>query len=375
MERARTKKQGAADHIQYEALRDLHYALMREYVNIIKAAEGLHFFAKLPGVREHDRHQLGELVEATVPGGFLSPLRRAWKIALRAEAMPIKLPLQRGPASAEREALSDKERSGRKARTDVQALPKRMVDGTKDAAENVAACVVKPYFSIARFLVLGPLVRRYVRVHIRARLTKLRSLYIAERSATPAFTDVGEANREILSDLIEGTSDFLQRNEDISKLSRGRAEVRGAIGGLVSLGLPGGVVLAIANWLSKIDAVKQAFFDIMTGNVDWSRLNVGLATGGIAGVIVTLLFLGLIIWTQVMAFYTKKSLLSGGAPAVFGRRMEQGFGANAYELEDGVFRALGVSPPREVRSDIWYCILSAAGLLLGILGFLAMGQT
>lgn len=375
MERGSAEKRANADYTRCEALRDLHYALVREYVNIIKAAEGLRFFAKLPGVYEHDRHQLNDLIGATVPGRFLGPLRGAWKIALQAEATPMKLPMRRRSISADREASSDKKPVSRKARIDVRALPRRMVCGTKEITENVAVSMVKPYFSIARFLVLGPLVRRSVKLHIRTRLTRLRSLYIAERSATAASTEVGKTNREILSGLIEDTSDFLQRNEDISKLSRGRAEVQSTIGGVINVGLPGGVVLLIANWVSNIDVVKQAFSDIMTGNIDWSRLNVGLAIGGIAGVIVTLLFLGMVIWTQVMAFYTKKSLFSGSVPAVFGRRIGREFGANAYELEDKVFQTLGMSPPREVRSDIWYYILYVAGLLLGIVSFLATGQT
>lgn len=377
MERASRKKDEGVDLEWYETLRDLHYALLQTYVNIIYAVERLPFFTKLPSVYERDPQRLNDLnalIQARMPGWYYRPFREAWKIALRAEVTPIKLPIRRGPAPADREALSGEEQVSKKVRIGLRALPKRIVYSTKDVAENVAFPVVyKPYSSIARFLVLRPLIRRFVRLHIRARLAKLRSLYIAKRSVTPASTHIGETNRKILSDLIEDTSDFLQRNEDISKFSRGRAEVQSAIGGLVNFGLPGGVALLVANWLSKINVVQQAFSYIATGNIEWSRLNVGLAIGSIAGVIVALLFLALFIWTQMLAFEAKRSLLSGAGSVIFGQRMGDEGGPDAYKLEGELFRALEMSPPQEDKYYLKHSIVYATGLLLGILGFLASG--
>ena len=353
------------------ALLTAHHGLMREYRAVLKETQGLRFFHRMRSNADEDAEDSEEPQESMVLGD--TPM--FGRVFLEKVLYEQKVP----PPHADVEPRPGAEPLLKTKQGFTDALfhyPSEFAKQTAANARRPTRAVWGRYLSLARSLVLGPLVRRHARVHIKTVLTRLRGLYLAERTKLNPLTDRDGSGRGQLTRMLEDVSDFGQLHPEMSRLSRGRAEAGGIAGGFVQLGIPTSVIFGVGELLSSsyLDPIYAVAEDIFQWNIDPSELSLALilqSAGGLAAGAAILLAPGLFFIASIMAYYAKGSLFLGSRGVVVGRNTGVGLaeGDNADGLERKLFEMLEAERPKQPRSDlrIMAMYLVAGPLLGGVL--------
>ncbi len=240
----------------------------------------------------------------------------------------------------------------------VSAYSRSLPTKAADSATATGGIVGKWWFFLTGHRVFGPLVRSHVRSHIRTILTRLRVHYIAQRAALNPATDEGQRHRKLLSEVIDDVTQFLERHTDISKVSKGRGQLAGLSGGVFRLGIPGGASLLIGRLAyERLGPVAELFESLVQGEFDVGRLDGWLALGALGALVALLVLIsavGAYFIMEMMAFYSKRSLLVGMPILSFEREESLAGRLSADHLEKSLFRQLGYKQPDQSRQNLWY---------------------
>lgn len=288
--------------LDYDLVIHHHFALMRAYSDLIKRTEGLPIWYKLPvytpyEVKEYRRRRIrGE----RVPFAFRAP---RWLYPLA----PLIAPRLGG-----------------------------------DHPTTIG--------------ILAPLLRSYMRFHIRKSIQMLTGIYLVELAATNTLSSKGQGIETKLSAALKHSQTLLK----IVPALRQHATPLGRI--LEFLGVSGA-------WLAPFGVVFGIGSYLWNAFRDSPWLPLLLITLGF--ILIYCLFLYLPFAAR--AFQAKRAFLQGGLPSMHKGSRAKELPRSVYQLEKKLFGALHTEVPKEVRLDRLFARLTNVALIL--VGVFILGGT